>query len=437
MNINHKIILLIIFCISISVTGCDNNPKEGQSRNVVTLRWISDSNPARQEQIAMFEKANPGIKVNLDWGSLGLEKTLVQIAGGTPPDLVDCHMPFILRTFAQKGVLFDITPYCKKYDLNLKDFWPQCSPYMYYQDKVYAIPTNASTVVLFYNKKIFDENHITYPDENWTWDTFISNAQKLTKIEPDKKIYEYFGAGLGRADIFLPWQFGADFYSDDGKRCIIDSEGGKKAARLLYELAFKYHVTPTRSEMQNLSAIPGWGQGELNIFGSGKLAMSFNGRHAVINFRKVKNMNWGIAPVPYHKDGKRATWFASRSTAICKGTKHPEEAFKFLMFLASKDYNELIVRSGDGFPAVISIANSNMFLSDLEHPNETQNNIYIESVEYSKPIPISPYVYEIEVERIVNYETDLMWLNKQSPEETMENIAKKVNILIVEILNKQ
>jgi len=145
--------------------------------------------------------------------------------------------------------------------------------------------------------------------------------------------------------------------------------------------------------------------------------------------RKIKGFAWGIAPVPYPKGGNRATYFQSRSTAISAKSQHPEAAFKFLKFLLSKDYNETVTHGGDNFPAVISLAKSAFFLHDPAYPRETQNQVYLNAVKYSRAAPSSSYFNGIDVGRIMKEETDKMWAGIQSPEQTLDNIAQKVNAL--------
>lgn len=425
-------ILALFIVLSVSfLSGCAKKGEKG----IVTLRWVTDPNPLRQEQIARFEKVNPGIKINLDWTSGGTEKILVQTAGGNPPDLFDCYGPGQLRIFAKKGALLDVTDYCKRDKVNLKDIWPQCNGSIYYKDRVYAIPTNVGAVVLFYNKKLFDKEGIPYPDSTWTWDKFLEAAQRLTKIDPEKKRYVQFGTGFDWLDSFLPWQYGTSYYSKDGKKCICDSEKYKKAIKFMNDLRYKYHVTPTPSEMQSIASAQGWGQGELNLFSAQSLAMFFCTRYAIISLRKMKDLEWGIAPVPYLKGEKRVTYFGARSSVISSKSKHPEEAFKFLKFLLTKDYNETIAHGGDGCPAVISLCKSDFFLYDPAYPKETHNQVHIDAITDSRPEEFSLYFseFEIEKERIkVEEIVGKMWTGLQSPEETLDKVAQKMNSLIKE-----
>ena len=53
---------------------------------------------------------------------------------------------------------------------------------MYQWDgKTYAVPKDIDTIAMWYNKDMFDEAGIDYPDGSWTWDEFYDIAEKLTK----------------------------------------------------------------------------------------------------------------------------------------------------------------------------------------------------------------------------------------------------------------
>ena len=47
-------------------------------------------------------------------------------------------------------------------------------------DGVYGLPWIAQPVVLYYNKDIFDEMGVEYPNPDWTWDDFKAAAIALT-----------------------------------------------------------------------------------------------------------------------------------------------------------------------------------------------------------------------------------------------------------------
>ena len=83
----------------------------------------------------------------------------------------------------------------------------------------------------------------------------------------------------------------------------------------------------------------------------------------------------------------------------------------------------------------MSIAKSDIFLYDPAYPKERNNQIYLDEMEYARNLETSPYVSELKVIRIEGREYDLMWNKLQTPEETLDNIAEKINALISKNLN--
>ena len=68
---------------------------------------------------------------------------------------------------------------------------------------LYGLPSGTQTMVMYYNKDIFDEKGVEYPKEGWTWDEFLETAEKLTYEENGKTVYGY---GLSSSYFQLtPW----------------------------------------------------------------------------------------------------------------------------------------------------------------------------------------------------------------------------------------
>ena len=43
-----------------------------------------------------------------------------------------------------------------------------------------CIPQNLSSLVVYYNKELFDAAGVAYPSDDWTWDDFVETAKALT-----------------------------------------------------------------------------------------------------------------------------------------------------------------------------------------------------------------------------------------------------------------
>ncbi|PIU57206.1 MAG: hypothetical protein COS88_01835, partial [Chloroflexi bacterium CG07_land_8_20_14_0_80_51_10] len=211
----------------------------------------------------------------------------IGIESGNSPDLLSIHTPATLLGYIEKNALLDLTRYMRHYNIDPKDFWPALRPYMEHKGKIYGLPTNCNPLVLFYNKKMFDEAGIAYPTEKWTWKDLLKVSVKLTKKNQKTGRFVQFGLFCEDPDLFI-WQNGGWRYSKDGKKCVIDSPEAKEAFRWYYDLRFKHHVMPTPSEVQNLDITK-------------KVAMFIQGRRTAMTLRKDKTLDWNIAPVPRGK----------------------------------------------------------------------------------------------------------------------------------------
>ena len=49
--------------------------------------------------------------------------------------------------------------------------------------KQYGVPGNFSNVVLIYNKDLFDQAQIDYPNDDWTWDDALKAAEAIRALD--------------------------------------------------------------------------------------------------------------------------------------------------------------------------------------------------------------------------------------------------------------
>ena len=121
--------------------------------------------------------------------------------------------------------------------------------------------------------------------------------------------------------------------------------------------------------------------------------------------------------------------FACGVISVYAGTKHPVEAVRFLQYLTSDRFNDLIARCGDSLPPVPRFLHSEAFLHPPDHPEEW-------SVEESflKLDPVlgiaycrSPFVFLGTVYRIENEVYDSLLAGRVSPENSGRMEADRVN----------
>ncbi len=125
-----------------------------------------------KKQIAEFEAANPGVKVeliSLPWGQ-AFEKFLTMVQAGDTPDIVEMPERW-MGLYATNGQLEDLGPYMAKWAdaATLGDRAKQFGSTV--DDKQYMIPYGYYLNALFWNKKLFKEAGLDGPPA--TLDDFV------------------------------------------------------------------------------------------------------------------------------------------------------------------------------------------------------------------------------------------------------------------------
>ena len=200
------------------------------------------------------------------------------IASGELPDLVildGCSM----ASFIQLGLFGDISDA----DINWDEYMegPMVSTML--DGKHYGIPFATNCTALFYNKDLFDEAGIDYPDENTTWDEFHEMAKTLTK----DGVYGFGNAATNTDEgtfQCLQW-----LYTAGGS--YTDIEDGVDAYKLMQEMIEDGSWT---KECVN------WTQSDVNNnFMAGNLAMQQNGPWQIPGIEaNAPDLNYGVTVLP-------------------------------------------------------------------------------------------------------------------------------------------
>ncbi len=64
-------------------------------------------------------------------------------------------------------------------------YYPRALEAFQQDGKQYALPESFSTVLLFYNKDLFDQAGIDYPTADWTWDDAMTAAKAIRALGDD------------------------------------------------------------------------------------------------------------------------------------------------------------------------------------------------------------------------------------------------------------
>lgn len=395
-------------------TTSKGDAKTEDSGDQVTISYACwDSNQAKLIQTLAdeFEEENPNIKIDIQVNGWSDYWTALEAAGtgGSLPDTFWMHSNNIYY-YGSNDQLLDLTDYIKNSDLVDLSNYPQGLDDIYNIDgKQYAIPKDYDTIALWYNKTLFDEAGISYPDETWTWDDLKEAAKKLTK---DDGSQYGFCAGLHNQEGYynFVYQNGGEIITDDKK-----SGYDEEATIAGIEEYFSYVKEGLSPEIYD-------DQARAEAIENGLCAMGLFGSWNLSGFASTDFMteNFDCAVLPSANDGTRSSIFNGLGNAIAATTEHPDEAWKWVEFLSSKEGQERQAELG------IAISAYNGTADKFAEAYPTFNTkCYIDMVDYAQ---IRPYSNQTSVWEDKAYELlKDAYAGKEDVKTACENTAKMMN----------
>lgn len=361
--------LLFIFGCLIFSSGKFSVSSEHNKTPKVTVRfasWGSESEVGILKPVlADFEKENPGIKVDfMHIPQNYFQKIHLLFASNMPPDVIFINNQY-LPIYANAGVLEELDKYP---DFNFGEFYDKAVSALGYKGKFYAVPRDISTLVIFYNKDLFDKYNVEYPKENWTYDEFLKTAADLTHLP------EVFGISFDEEPLFyLPYLMS---FGEDGIP-VFNNTKTQKGLQKYADLRNKYHAAPYKTESASATSA--------QMFLQERLGMHLSGRWLVPKYREDAKFNWDITAFPRGSSGSITPADAS-GWAIAKNSRHKKEAVKLIKYLSSEKASREFTKSGLIVPARIDTAKSKYFL-DGKPPYNAK--IFLDAIETSVPTPVS------------------------------------------------
>ena len=83
--------------------------------------------------------------------------------------------------FAARGVLEPLEPYVEGSDeFALDDFFPQAVDAFRWDGQATCLPQNISSLVVYYNRDLFERFRVPEPTDDMSWGQFVFLAQQLT-----------------------------------------------------------------------------------------------------------------------------------------------------------------------------------------------------------------------------------------------------------------
>ncbi|PIU18168.1 MAG: hypothetical protein COT16_03155 [Elusimicrobia bacterium CG08_land_8_20_14_0_20_44_26] len=383
-------------------------------KEVVLWETYNNEEHDEIEKIALeFEKENPGIDIKVQrvpWN--GHEsKLMTSMITNTAPDIARVDVAFLPRLVISNSVL-ELSQFG---EINTDDYVQAAINSNIFVEngkkKIYGLPDQTTGAALFYNRKMFREAGLDTKKPPRSWDEFIETAKRLTKDKDGDGKIDQYGFAM---DNDLWWTFpffntfGVKFLSDDGKKCLLNSQAGCAALQLKVDLYKKHKVEA--GAWQSGAIPPDTG------FINEMYAMVLMGPWNIKRFKDA-GLDFGIALIPRGPAGS-STNVGGTDMVVLRKAKNPEICFKFLKYLTSPRVQAKWATDLAQIPVNIKAENY------IDFSKQPEIKIFFEQMKTAIARP--KVISYSELSNVVNPYLYAALAGKKSVKEALDTISQKI-----------
>lgn len=351
---------------------------------------------AYEAVVAAYEAAVPTVDVQINHvpGADDFYARLATtFAAGNPPDV------FLINyrrygQWAAAGALDPLGPRLRQSTVaQEEDYYPPPLDAFRFNSELMCVPQNISSLVVYYNRALFDAAGVPYPTPGWTWDQFLTAAKALTRDTNGDGVADQHGLGVENSLIrFTPfiWQAGGELVDDYDRptRLTIDTPEARAGIQFFIDLNLVHKVVPTEAEVLAIS--------DEDRFANGTTAMLLQSRRAVPTLREIQGFTWDVAPLPVGPAGPTGI-LHSDAYCLSAGSQNKEAAWSFIEFANGPQGQPIAAQTGRTVPSLIAVAESPAFLgprggiatgTDLDRfAPPASSRVYLDTIPQIRRVP--------------------------------------------------
>ncbi|GAA1593612.1 extracellular solute-binding protein [Kribbella sancticallisti] len=411
--------------LATSACGGDSGGGESADGEVVTLRfnwWGSDTrHKITQQVIDAFQKDNPNIKIKGEFGEWAgyWDKLATTVAANDAPDVIQMDEKY-LREYADRGALLDLK---KAEGLDTGKFEADTLGAGEFDGGLYGLNAGINAFTIVANPAVFKAAGVPLPDDTtWTWDQYTQIAAQIS-AKLNGKGWGTAAYGTNDASLNM-WarQHGESLFTKDGKLGV--TEGGVTE---FYQNLLKMQeakATPSAEfTSQDMSAPL-----DQSGMATGKLAMSYAWSNQLNALSKASGQQLKLLRLP-SVNGKAsengAYYKGSMFWSISARSKHPEEAAKFVSFLANNTAAGNLLLAERGVPPNTEIRAA---VASKLQPADAASQTFIQTIaqELGEPSPPPP-VGGGQVEKIIQRYTTEVMFGRLKPDQAAKRFIEEIN----------
>lgn len=376
--------------LAVAIFGAACSPGGGPGSDGEPVGTVELQFEGEQEEVVIyeavieaFENENPDMDVKLTPVAdrdEHLQKLTTSMAAGNPPDVFLINFRFFSQ-FVARGGIKPFGAHADAVGVDTAAYYEPTIEAFTYDGDLQCMPQNISSLVVYYNRRLFREAGIEEPVAGWSWVDFHSTAEALTSgdvrgvgIEPN----------IIRIAPFV-WSNGGDLVDDlmSPSRFTLDRPESKEALEFIVDMV-RDGLVPNEEEIaaQDLET----------RFMTDKLGMLLSSRRETPAFREVIGLDFDVAPLPVAEEP--AGILHSDAYCISRESDNIEAAAKFVAFAIGDQGQRITALGGRTVPSLKEVATTPAFLDPSQAPSRSQ--VFLDGIPTIRRTPVIPTWPEIE-----------------------------------------
>lgn len=368
---------------------------ESETEGPVQIRWVIRDylTDQAEEIVEAYEAENPDVRVQLEpWPTDGIQfrqRMTTALAGNTLPDVLASYDELV-TFFANSGITMNLDELMSEQPGLTRDSFNQqflqvgVAHSGEAEDELHMLPMGADVLVMFYNRRLFDEAGVAYPTSDWDWSEFVDTARALTR-EGDggsTEVYGFVGNYPWWA-IYTPMiqNFGGSLTNDEATEATFASSQALRAWEALLE--------PVREGVFAPPSVINTVGSDFATFGAGQAAMFAGVRAHVPLIRANLEDDWDVVEFP-RTNGRKGSGAGSVGISISATTEHPEAAWDFVRYIYSAEGGMSVLASNYAVVPPLKDLYDSPVWRDLEGP-PYNNDVFVDAMDHATMIPPLPF----------------------------------------------
>ncbi len=323
---------------------------------------VTDADPAsgttcyQDNLVVPFNAQSTTTEVEISLLSNVWEAQLTALQGGAGPDMVEAPGPSLMGQLAKAGQLVALDDFAAQYGWN-ESLAPWALKLGVVEGKLYSLPSQVESVVLYYNKTLFEQ-------QGWQPPKTIDELIALSEQIQAAGIIPFAHSNADWKGV-NEWFVGEFLNHVAGPQKVYDALTG--------QIPWTDPAFATSIDILNSIVEKGWFMGgmdryytatydeRLQAFADGKIAMDIEGTWAIADFadyfgeKSAINADWGWVPMPSETGETIFDLGIGNSYAINAQTPHPESVAEFINYLFLPDTQSVLLAKCGSVPGPVKV----------------------------------------------------------------------------------